>query len=122
MIKLTIFLVFLVLAGTCAAANETVANEMRSIKLPLIFQSQVYKQILAKQNIVPEIREEDARQPIPKSILDPVTETFKKSPLDTGFANFTSGLIMPWMNFNTRLSKTASNLPVLFAAKGASKC
>lgn len=122
MIKLTICLVFLVQVGICAAVNETASNETRSIKLPLVFQSPVYKQILAKRNIVPEIRAEDVGQPIPKSIFDPVTENPNKSSLSNGLVNITTGLIKPWMNFNSRLSKTASTLPELFAAKGASKC
>lgn len=122
MIKLTIFLVFLALVGPCAAANETAGNETRSIKLPLIFQTSVYKSILAKRNIVPEIREEDAGQPIPKSIFDPITENLNKSLLNNAFSNITAGLIKPWMSLNSRLSKTASTLPGIFAAKGASKC
>src|SRR5699024_3626320 len=121
--------VFLVLGGIFVGANNnaTTDNEMRSIKLPPIFQLPLYKKILARRNIVPEIREEDSSKPAPKSIFSPLSSLpnfpsgsvdSKQSVFNQGFANITDSLIKPWMNFNSRLSKTASTLPELFAAKG----
>lgn len=133
MFKLTIFLVFLVLAGIYAleSTNDTIEdNEIRSVKLPPIFQLPVYRKILARRNIVPEIREKDAQTDklVPKSILDPFSSSPSgtafdpsKVQLNSGLANITNALIKPWMHFNNRISKTASTLPELFAAKGACK-
>ncbi|KAH9404849.1 hypothetical protein TYRP_000680 [Tyrophagus putrescentiae] len=124
MFKLTIFLVFLVLAGIYAleSTNDTIEdNEIRSVKLPPIFQLPVYRKILARRNIVPEIREKDAQTDklVPKSILDPFSSSPSgtafdpsKVQLNSGLANITNALIKPSLPPKGALIGTALATPI----------